>query len=57
MDKEPQIGQRKSSRHSGAVNGQPAAAAAAADVEAGCGSGSWEPSKQYKGKGKEMAIR
>lgn len=57
MDKEPQIGQRKSSRHSGAVNGQPAAAAAAADVEAGSGSGSWELSKQYKGKEEEMAIR
>jgi len=54
MDKEPQIGQHKSSRHSGAVNGQPAAAA---DVEAGSGSGSWEPSKQYKWKEKEMAIR
>lgn len=48
MDKEPQISQRKSSRHSGAVNGQPAA---------GSGSGSWDLSKQYKGKEKEMAIR
>ena len=58
MDKEPQISQRKSSRHSGAVNGQPAAAAAAADVEAGSGSESWDLSKQYKGKEKkEMAIR
>jgi len=54
MDKEPQISQRKSSRHSGAVNGQPAAAA---DVEAGSGSGSWDLSKQYKGKEKGMAIR